>query len=124
MKDTEKGIKVICSDSSEYEGEILAGSDGTNSSIVGCDGSSSSIRQNMYRRLKEQGRLPASDDTALPYDKICIVGQTPPLNVDDFPELKKDKCEMHQMVGVEKMFTVKNAALTFKQGDGIDRHFP
>ena len=113
MKDTENGIQIICSDGSEYKGDILVGSDGTNSSI----------RQNMYQRLKEQGRLPASDDTALPYNKICIVGQTQPLNVDDFPELKKDKCEMQQMVGVEKMFTVNGAALTCKKSNGFDRHF-
>ncbi|GJJ72577.1 salicylate hydroxylase [Entomortierella parvispora] len=95
VKNTESGVKIVCSDSSEYEGDL----------IMGCDGTNSAVRQAMFSRLRDQGRLPPSDDTALPYDKICIVGQTPPLDVNVFPELKKEECEMHTMVGVEKMFT-------------------
>ncbi|GJJ72578.1 hypothetical protein EMPS_04936 [Entomortierella parvispora] len=94
VNDIENRVKIVCSDGSEYEGDI----------VVGCDGTNSAIRQSTYRRLKEECRLPSSDDMALPYDKICLVGQTPPLDVNDYPELQKEKCEMNQMVDLDNMF--------------------
>jgi 2-polyprenyl-6-methoxyphenol hydroxylase-like FAD-dependent oxidoreductase len=90
------GVTIVCSDSTEYEGDIIVGADGTNSSV----------RQNMYRQLKEQGRLPAEDDTPLPYNCICLVGQTTPLNLEDFPELKGDLCRCNSMCGVGNCYTV------------------
>ncbi|KAG0042625.1 hypothetical protein BGZ83_000245 [Gryganskiella cystojenkinii] len=95
IKDVENGVRIVCSDSSEYEGDI----------IVGADGANSAVRQNIYKALKEKGRLPSSDDTGLPYSYVCLVGQTPPLDPDRFPELKNELCQFHNMCGVGNQYT-------------------
>jgi 2-polyprenyl-6-methoxyphenol hydroxylase-like FAD-dependent oxidoreductase len=108
VKEGETGIRVVCSDNSEYEGEILVGADGTNSAI----------RQGIYKSLKEQGEgfLPPSDDTPLPYDCICLVGQTTPLDVDKFPELKDSGCHLHNMIGLENRYTVRKVCYSGTRG--------
>ncbi|KAG0044809.1 hypothetical protein BGZ83_009915 [Gryganskiella cystojenkinii] len=88
-------VQVICSDNSEYEGDI----------IVGADGANSSIRQNIYKTLKEKSCLPPSDDAGLPYSYVCLVGQTPPLDTERFPELNEEICQFNTMCGIGKKFT-------------------
>ncbi|KAG0085038.1 hypothetical protein BGZ93_000883 [Podila epicladia] len=71
-------VMVRCSDNSSYHGDTL----------VGADGAYSAVRQNLYKSLKEKEKLPASDDVALPFSCVCLVGQTVPLDPEEFPELK------------------------------------
>ncbi|KAG0042623.1 hypothetical protein BGZ83_000243 [Gryganskiella cystojenkinii] len=95
IKHVEAGVQIACSDNSVYEADILVGADGTNSAV----------RQGIYRQLKEEGKLPTSDSTPLPYNCICLVGQTPPLDLELFPELNLDRCQFNSMCGVGKKFS-------------------
>ncbi|KAG0349381.1 hypothetical protein BG004_007008 [Podila humilis] len=74
---TEKGVVLRLSDNSNYEGDIL----------VGADGAYSAVRQHMYKELKNEKKLPASDDLPLPYSCVCLVGQTEVLDPEEFPLL-------------------------------------
>ncbi|KAG0087316.1 hypothetical protein BGZ92_007432 [Podila epicladia] len=53
----DQGVLVRCSDNSTYHGEIL----------VGADGAYSAVRQQLYKELKADHKLPLSDDVALPF---------------------------------------------------------
>jgi len=96
VKHVETGVQIACSDNSVYEGDIL----------VGADGANSAVRQGFYKQLKAEGRLPPSDDTPMPYNCICLVGQTTPLNPELFPELKNELCQLNNMCGIGKKYTV------------------
>ncbi|KAF9123107.1 hypothetical protein BGW39_009255 [Mortierella sp. 14UC] len=75
--DTSDGVAITTADKSIYEGDIL----------VGADGACSAVRQHMYGTLKQEGRLPESDQEELPFKSTCLVGQTEPLDFAvDFPE--------------------------------------
>ncbi|KFH66038.1 hypothetical protein MVEG_08139 [Podila verticillata NRRL 6337] len=74
----ENGVMIRCSDDSTYDGNIL----------VGADGAHSAVRQHLYAALKKDKRLPASDDVPLPYTYVCLVGQTEPLDPEEFPDLQ------------------------------------
>lgn len=81
-----------------YEGDIL----------VGADGAYSGVRQGLYKMLKKEGRLPSSDDVPLPYNTISLVGQTHPLDPEEFPELKEPTCIFNNMNGAGTPFTVRH----------------
>ena len=93
-------VMVRCADNTSYHGDIL----------VGADGAYSAVRQNLYKSLKEDKKLPASDDVALPFSCVCLVGQTVPLDPEEFPELKEERSQGHGVLGVSTMCTVSTSA--------------
>ncbi|KAG0085738.1 hypothetical protein BGZ92_008763 [Podila epicladia] len=89
----ENSVLVRCSDNTSYHGDIL----------VGADGAYSAVRQNLYKVLKADKKLPASDDVSLPFSCVCLVGQTVPLDPEEFPHLKEDRCQLNSVLGISTM---------------------
>ncbi|KAG0337910.1 hypothetical protein BG000_004805 [Podila horticola] len=85
----ENGVMIRTSDGNSYEGDIL----------VGADGAYSGVRQSLYERLKKDGKLPASDSEDLPFKYVSLVGQTMPLDTEEFPELKREDSPFQCTVG-------------------------
>lgn len=96
-QDDEKVI-IQTSDNQRHEGDIL----------VGADGAYSGVRQNLYKQLKEQKKLPTADDGALPFTCTCLVGQTRPLDPKEFPEILEEECSFRSLFGDARPFTVRN----------------
>ncbi|KAF9411465.1 hypothetical protein BGZ94_001342 [Podila epigama] len=86
-------VMIRCADSTRYFGDIL----------VGADGAYSAVRHHLYATLDAKGLLPASDKTPLPYNSICLVGQTSELSADDFPDLDSPQCQYYSILGVTSM---------------------
>lgn len=97
IRNTEAGVHLTCSDNSEYEGHI----------VVGADGANSYVRKCVFEKLKEAGRLSTSDDVPLPYNCICLVGQTRKVDESVFPELKNELCQTNNMVAIGSPYTVR-----------------
>ncbi|KAG0349975.1 hypothetical protein BG005_010494 [Podila minutissima] len=95
FQEIENQIQVHTSDNSLYHGDIL----------VGADGAYSAVRQHLYKTLKATDDLPKSDDVALPYRCVCLVGQTDVLSPDEFPEVGKDVCQFSSILGLTNMCT-------------------
>ncbi|KAF9426893.1 hypothetical protein BGZ94_005835 [Podila epigama] len=93
-QDDEK-VSIHTSDNQTHEGHIL----------VGADGAYSGVRQNLYRLLKQAGKLPLSDDGTLPYTCTCLVGQTLPLSPEEFPELLEEDCNFRSLFGDDRPYT-------------------
>ncbi|KAF9388185.1 hypothetical protein CPB97_001485 [Podila verticillata] len=72
------GVLIRTQDGHTHEGDIL----------VGADGAYSGVRQSLYERLKKDNELPASDTEELPFRYVSLVGQTKPLDPEEYPELK------------------------------------
>ncbi|KAG0024960.1 hypothetical protein BGZ81_007528 [Podila clonocystis] len=83
-------VLVRCSDGSAYYGNIL----------VGADGAYSAVRQQLYKDLKVEQKLPG-----LPFRCVCLVGQTEVLDPEEFPDLKKELAQFHTVLGVSTMCT-------------------
>lgn len=92
----ENGAMIRCSDDSTYDGDIL----------VGADGAYSAVRQHMYAALKKESRLPSSDDVALPFSSVCLVGQTEVLDPEEFPDLKLPLSQFMSVLGSDKTYSV------------------
>lgn len=85
------GVMIRCSDNSTVQGDIL----------VGADGTYSGVRQHLYKTLKDKKLLPASDEKAMPFSCICLVGQTEVLDPEEFPGLKQHHSQWVFVVGDE-----------------------
>ncbi|KAF9124834.1 hypothetical protein BGW39_007863 [Mortierella sp. 14UC] len=87
----EKDNKVIAHlpDNETFEGDI----------VVGADGAHSSVRQRMYDSMERKGVLPKSDREDLPFDSICLVGQTKVLDPKKFPVIALPYAHFTQIIG-------------------------
>ena len=102
------GKKVLSTDEGD-NGITVTFSDGTTASgdiLIGADGAYSAVRQNLFKRLKAQNKLPAVDDVPLPYSTVCLVGQTRPLDPAAFPHLLHDDCQFINTLGEKKPWAV------------------
>ncbi|KAF9895990.1 hypothetical protein BX616_008391, partial [Lobosporangium transversale] len=94
-KQDREGVIISCSDNSTYQAEI----------VVGADGAYSSVRQNLYKQLLAQDRLPKSDQAELPFNTTCLVGQTKPLDPEKFPHLKDNHTWFETTIGEGKPYS-------------------
>ncbi|KAH7056089.1 hypothetical protein BKA57DRAFT_500435 [Linnemannia elongata] len=78
-----------------YEGDIL----------VGADGAYSTVRQQLYERLKKEAKLPVTDQEDLPFHSTCLVGQTRPIDMDVFPEFQQPLCPFYNTMAANEPFT-------------------
>ncbi|KAG0331990.1 hypothetical protein BG004_001429 [Podila humilis] len=92
---TERGVDVRCSDNSLYHADI----------IDGADGAYSAIRQIMYQDPEVAPSISPADKGALPFKCVCLVGQTIPLDPEDFPQLDERYTEMHNIHAESTMCT-------------------
>ncbi|KAF9359645.1 hypothetical protein BGX34_008226 [Mortierella sp. NVP85] len=93
-KQDEEGVIIACSDNSSYQAEI----------VIGADGAYSGVRQNMYKQLAAQGRLPKGDAANLPFNSTCLVGQTRPLDPEVYPHLKDSHTWFETIIGEDKPY--------------------
>ncbi|KAG0340462.1 hypothetical protein BG004_006396 [Podila humilis] len=92
---TERGVDVRCSDNSLYHADI----------IVGADGAYSAIRQIMYKDPEVAPTIPGSDKGSLPFKCVCLVGQTIPLDPEDFPHLDEQYAQSNFVLAETTMCT-------------------
>lgn len=92
----EERITVQTADNCVYEGDIL----------VGADGAYSAVRKRMYEALKQEGKLPKSDQEELPFKSTCLVGQTQPMDFANFPEFNKDQVAFYNTMAADQPYTV------------------
>ncbi|KAF9965212.1 hypothetical protein BGZ70_005231 [Mortierella alpina] len=91
-----EGALVRCSDNSTFHGDI----------VVGADGAYSAVRQSLYKHLDKKGELPRSDNMPLPFNSVCLVGQTRPLDPEMFPHLKDNHAWFETTIGDNKPYAV------------------
>lgn len=91
-----EGVLIRCSDGSTYHGDIL----------VGADGAYSAVRQALYKDLIKKGELPRADGLPLPFNTTCLVGQTRPLDPEEFPHLKDWHTWFETILGENKPYAV------------------
>ncbi|KAG0021952.1 hypothetical protein BGZ81_008731 [Podila clonocystis] len=104
------GVMIRCNDNSSHHGDIL----------VGCDGAYSAVRQQLFKYLKEKKQLPASDDVPLPYECICLVGQTEVLDPSEFPELREPFSQATTVLGKSRPVNVVIEFLTKESSKSND----
>ncbi|KAG0054777.1 hypothetical protein BGZ83_010453 [Gryganskiella cystojenkinii] len=95
-----EGVTIHCEDGTSFHGDIL----------VGADGAYSAVRESLYRHLKYENLLPASDALTMKKGYVCLVGTTDPLDPKDFPLVLQDRSDYHQIIaqGTPYSFTVFN----------------
>ncbi|KAF9123915.1 hypothetical protein BGX30_001203 [Mortierella sp. GBA39] len=101
----EGGVQVKCADGSVHESDIL----------VGADGAHSAVRQNLYERLKKEGKLSVADQKPATFDCVSLTAQTYPLDPVQFPELSEPGCRYNNVVAQNKPYSW----MTFTGRDNI-----
>jgi hypothetical protein len=91
FEQNDQGVTIRCSDKSTYYGDIL----------VGADGAHSAVREHLFKLLKDNNQLSRSDDSGLPSDCVCLVGQTEVLDPKDFPEMKLSRSKFDSVLNDE-----------------------
>ncbi|KAF9320542.1 hypothetical protein BG003_005725 [Podila horticola] len=102
------GVMIRCADNQTHHGDIL----------VGCDGAYSGVRQHLYKILKKKKELPKSDDLPLPFSTVCLVGQTNPLDPEQFPDLKKETSQFNSIYGKNSIYSFLNKSSS-KENDSF-----
>ncbi|KAF9306246.1 hypothetical protein BGZ74_007012, partial [Mortierella antarctica] len=100
------GKKIVAFDQSSY-GVLVRFADGTSHRgdiLVGADGAYSAVRQHLFKTLKSIGKLPASDDVPLPFNSVCLVGNTEVLDPQEFPMLQSELSQVNTVLGVENRY--------------------
>ncbi|KAF9896528.1 hypothetical protein BX616_007278, partial [Lobosporangium transversale] len=95
MKQNENGVQIQFADGTIAEGDIL----------VGADGAYSGVRQSLYKNLHKAGNLPASDNGALPFSCVCLVGQTNPMDPVKYPELLDPICHFNSVIATDRPYS-------------------
>ncbi|KAG0204211.1 hypothetical protein BGX33_008653 [Mortierella sp. NVP41] len=95
MENGGNGVLVRFSNGTEAEGDIL----------VGADGAYSAVRQGLYAKMLKANRLPASDALPLPFNTVCLVGQTKPLDASQFPEIALPECQFRKTLGDNRPYS-------------------
>ncbi|KAG0042590.1 hypothetical protein BGZ83_000288 [Gryganskiella cystojenkinii] len=88
-KDNPDKVTVTCADNCEYVADV----------VVGADGTYSAVRQNLYKVLEAEGKLPKSDKEPLGVGYTCMVGVTEPMDPEKYPELKDGIAHFKSVVG-------------------------
>ncbi|KAF9335154.1 hypothetical protein BG006_000755 [Podila minutissima] len=109
MTQDDERVIIQTSDNQRHEGDIL----------VGADGAYSGVRQNLYRQMKQDGNLPASDVGDLPYSCTCLVGQTRPLDPEEFPEILEEECSFRSLFGDARPYTHHLNKISAKSHDAF-----
>ena len=63
------------------------------------DGTYSAVRQNLFKVLEAEGKLPKEDKGQLKVGFTCMVGVTKPLDPEKYPELKDNFAHFKTIVG-------------------------
>lgn len=69
--------------------------------LVGADGAYSAVCQHLYKVLKAKNLLPASGEGDLPFNCVCLVGQTEVLDLEEFPDMKLAHSKFNSVLGTE-----------------------
>ncbi|KAF9276266.1 hypothetical protein BGZ88_001845 [Linnemannia elongata] len=112
----EEKVTIQTADNGIYEGDI----------VVGADGAYSAVRQRMYESLKQEGKLPKSDQEELPFHCTCLVGQTKVIDLEDFPEVKNDMSPFFNTMAEDSpytwvLFATRQSTLTWMVLHHLDR---
>ncbi|KAF9154278.1 hypothetical protein BG015_001391 [Linnemannia schmuckeri] len=76
--------------------------------LVGADGVFSAVRQNLYNELDVKGLLPPKDSQDIVLSTVRLVGQTIPLDPEEFPAVKDEYCQFVRIIGDDKPYSDSN----------------
>ncbi|KAF9093614.1 hypothetical protein BGX23_003117 [Mortierella sp. AD031] len=95
ISESNNKVTIQTADDCVYTGDIL----------VGADGAYSTIREQLYEILKKERRLPESDKEDLFFTCTSLVGQTGPLDPEEFPCIKETECEFNSTLADGKPYS-------------------